>query len=100
MQDISNIVEVIKFRRDLNSLPEIDGFGEIERILVQFARELVSEEKVSPDTFNHAVSLFGNEGLVDIVGLIGYYNFVAMTLKAFDVQRPAGTELLLPVASD
>ena len=55
---------------------------------------------MSPDTFNHAVSLFGNEGLVDIVGLIGYYNFVAMTLKAFDVQRPAGTELLLPVASD
>ena len=24
------IIEVIKFRRDLNSLPEIDGFGEIE----------------------------------------------------------------------
>ena len=94
------IIEVIKFRRDLNSLPEIDGFGEIEKTLVQFARELVSEEKVSSDTFNHAVGLFGNEGLVDIVGLIGYYNFVAMTLKAFDVQRPAGTELLLPVASD
>ena len=94
------IIEVIKFRRDLNSLPELDGFGEIERILVQFARELVSKEKVSSDTFNHAVGIFGNEGLVDIVGLIGYYNFVAMTLKAFDVHRPAGTELLLPVASD
>ena len=94
------IIEVIKYRQELNSLPEIDGFGDIEKTLVQFSRELVSEEKVSSDTFNHAISLFGSEGLVDIVGLIGYYNFVAMTLKAFDVQRPTGTELLLPVASD
>ena len=44
-----------------------------------------------------ATGQFGSEGLMDIVGLIGYYNFVAMTLKAFDVQRPIGTELLLPM---
>ena len=90
------IIEVIKYRKDLNSLPLIENFGEIEKILIQFTRELVSEEKVSSDTFEIALNLFGNEGLVDIVGLIGYYNFVAMTLKAFDLQRPVGTELLLP----
>jgi hypothetical protein len=33
---------------------------------------------------------------MDLVGLIGYYNYVAITLKAFDVQRLPGTELLLP----
>ena len=90
------IIEVIKYRKDLNSLPQIENFGEIEKILIQFTRELVSEVKVSSDTFEIALNLFGNEGLVDIVGLIGYYNFVAMTLKAFDLQRPVGTELLLP----
>ncbi|GIT23667.1 MAG: hypothetical protein CM1200mP40_33490 [Gammaproteobacteria bacterium] len=42
---------------------------------------MVSEEKVSTPTFNKAIELFGNEGVVDIVGLVGYYNFVAMTLK-------------------
>ena len=93
-----DIIEVIKYRKDMNSLPSIEGFDEIEQTLVQFTRELVSEEKVSTPTFNKAIELFGNEGVVDIVGLVGYYNFVAMTLKAFDVQRPVGSELLLPLS--
>ena len=94
------IIEAIKHRKNLASLPEITGLGEIETVLIQFTRELVSEDKVSSATFKSALTLFGNEGLVDIVGLIGYYNFVAMTLKAFDVQRPVGTQLLLPTLSN
>lgn len=94
------IIEVIKHRRDLTLLPKMTGFGEVEMVLIQFIRELVSEEKVSSDTFRSAINLFGNEGLVDIVGLVGYYNFVAMTLKAFDVHRPVGTQLLLPALNN
>ena len=94
------IIEAIKHRKNLASLFEITGLGEVERTLIQFTRELVSEDKVSSGTFQSAINLFGNEGLVDIVGLVGYYNFVAMTLKAFDVQRPVGTQLLLPTLSD
>ena len=92
------IVEVIKYRRNLGGLSTIAGLGATERLLIQFTRELVSEEKVSSDTYAQAIEHFGSEGLMDIVGLIGYYNFVAMTLKAFDVQRPIGTELLLPMS--
>ena len=94
------IIEAIKHRKNLASLFEITGLGEVERTLIQFTRELVSEDKVSSGTFQSAINLFGNEGLVDIVGLVGYYNFVAMTLKAFDVQRPVGTQLLLPTLSN
>ena len=94
------IIEAIKYRRALNTLQSMPEFGLIERTLVEFTRELVSEEKVSSETFDKALNLFGEEGLVDIVGLIGYYNLVAMTLKAFDVQRPVGSELLLPVSEN
>jgi len=94
------IIEAIKHRKNLASLSEISSLGEVERVLIQFTRELVSEDKVSSGTFKSAINLFGNEGLVDIVGLVGYYNFVAMTLKAFDVQRPVGTLLLLPTLSN
>ena len=94
------IIEVVKYRKNLESLEPISGFGEIEKNLVTFTRELVSEEKISSETFASSLELFGNEGLVDIVGLIGYYNLVAMTLKAFDVQRPIGTELLLPISEN
>ena len=94
------IIEVIKYRKNLGGLSTIAGLGATERLLIQFTRELVSEEKVSSDTYAQAIEHFGSEGLMDIVGLIGYYNFVAMTLKAFDVQRPIGTELLLPMSVD
>ena len=94
------IIEAIKYRRELNTLQSMPEFGLIERTLVEFTREIVSEEKVSSETFDRALNLFGEEGLVDIVGLIGYYNLVAMTLKAFDVQRPVGSELLLPVSEN
>ena len=91
------IIEIIKYRRDLEGLPAIAGLGATEILLIQFTRELVSEEKVNSFTFSRAIEEFGEEALMDIVGLIGYYNFVAMTLKAFDVQRPIETELLLPM---
>ena len=94
------IIDVVRFRKPLDELPPIRGFGEVEQTLVRFTRELVSEKKVGAETFARAIDLFGNEGVVDIVGLIGYYNYVAMTLKAFDVQRPVGSELLLPIRID
>lgn len=94
------IIDVVRFRRDLDSLEVIKGFGATEQTIVQFAREVISEEKVSSETFADALDIFGPEGLMDLVGLIGYYNYVAITLKAFDVQRMPGTELLLPLLNE
>ena len=91
------IIDIVRFRKDLEGLPDIEGFGATERTIVQFARQVISEEKVSSETFANALEIFGPEGVMDLVGLIGYYNYVAMTLKAFDVQRQPGTELLLPI---
>ncbi len=90
------IIDVVRFRKDLDDLDTIEGFGRTEQTIVRFAREVISEEKVSSETFADALDVFGPEGLMDLVGLIGYYNYVAITLKAFDVQRLPGTELLLP----
>ena len=94
------IIDVVRFRRSLDDSLNIEGFGEIEKVIVQFTRELISEEKVSSATFARAIAELGNEGVMDLTGLIGYYSFVAMTLKAFDVQRPVGSELLLPLRVD
>lgn len=93
------IIDLVKFRRPLSEGANLAGFGNEERVIIRFTREVISEEKVSTATFNEALDIFGREGVMDLVGLIGYYNFVAITLKAFDVQRPPGTTLLLPVAA-
>ena len=94
------IIDVVRFRKDLDSLPPIDGFGETEQTIVRFVRELVNEDKVSPETFAKALEIFGQEGVMDLTGLVGYYFFVATTLKAFDVQRPLGSAMLLPISTD
>lgn len=93
------IIGFVKYRRPFSEAPDIPGFGEPERTIVQFVREVISEEKVSSETFARAIELFGRDGVTDLVGLIGYYNLVAITLKAFDVHHPPGRELLLPIAS-
>ncbi|MCP5348278.1 MAG: hypothetical protein R3F41_11705 [Gammaproteobacteria bacterium] len=94
------IMDFVKFRRPMSEADGVPGMGELEKLIIQFTREVVSEPKVSQETFANALALLGPEGVMDLTGLIGYYNFVAMTLKAFDVQRQPGSRLLLPVSSD
>ncbi len=91
------IIDIVRFQVPLDQVVETDGLGEREKSIIQFAREVINEDKVSSDTFAKAIELFGNEGVMDLTGLIGYYNFVSMTVRAFDVQRPIGNELLLPI---
>ena len=45
----------------------------------------------------HAAALeaLGDQGLVELVGVLGYYTLVAMTLNAFEIGPPAGEPLEL-----
>ncbi len=90
------IVAIVKQRTPLDEAGDVPGLGDVERTIIQFTREAVSAERVSAETFAHARELFGDQGVMDLTGLIGYYNFVNITLKAFDLQLEPGRERLLP----
>ena len=90
------IVALVKQRTPLDEAGDVPGLGEVERTIVEFTREAVSAERVSAATFARARALFGEQGVMDLTGLIGYYSFVNITLKAFDVQLEPGRERLLP----
>lgn len=90
------IVELVKRRTDLDTVGGIPGLGERERVVIEFVREVLTEEKVSSETFSKALSLFGDRGVMDLVGLVGHYNYVNLTIKTFDVQLAPGRERLLP----
>ena len=89
------IIDLVRERGEVDA-EGVPGLGEAERTIIRFAREVLSAERVSSDTYRSAERLFGQKGVMDLAGLIGYYSFVNVTLKAFDVQLPPGRERLLP----
>lgn len=90
------IVALVKARASLDSANETPGLGDVEKLIIDFVREVVSEEKVRTATFQKLIEHFGERGTMELVGLVGYYNFVNMTIKTFDVQLEPGRERLLP----
>ena len=92
------IIDLLRHDRPVAEGDGLPGFGEVERTIVQATRELIREPRLSRETFEAAQRLLGNQGIVDLVGLIGHYTLVNYTLKAFDVQRPPGSRLTLPLS--
>jgi 4-carboxymuconolactone decarboxylase len=55
-----------------------------------FIHELLNDRKVSPATYQRAEKELGNRALVDLVGIMGYYGLISMTIVAFEVAAPQG----------
>jgi 4-carboxymuconolactone decarboxylase len=55
-------------------------------VMHALATELLRHNKISGTTFAGARDELGDQGLVETVGLIGYYSFVAMTLNTFEIR--------------
>jgi 4-carboxymuconolactone decarboxylase len=55
--------------------------AEDETAAYDFAMELHRTKGVSDVTYQRAVALFGERGIIDLVGLNGYYSFLAMMMN-------------------
>lgn len=64
-----------------------------ERVVFQFCTELLSQKRVSDDTYHTALDQLGRDALVDLVGLLGYYALISMTINTFEVPAPSTNEL-------
>ncbi|WP_343584828.1 carboxymuconolactone decarboxylase family protein [Herbaspirillum sp.] len=69
-----------------------------ERVVWQFASELYRGKRVSDATYAEACELFGLPVVVNLVGLLGYYALVAMTLNTFGMRAEGQGEGDLPFA--
>jgi len=69
-----------------------------ETLVYDFATQLQRQKQVSDAVYNGVVKRFGEQGVVDLTGLIGYYNLVSMTLNMAEVQPPPGSQTLEPPA--
>jgi 4-carboxymuconolactone decarboxylase len=61
-----------------------------EALVFEFVTELEREQAVSDATYARAVESFGEAGVVDLVGAIGYYSLLAMIMNVVGTPLPDG----------
>ncbi len=64
--------------------------AEDEEIAYDFCTELDSNHSVSDATYARAVAKFGEQGIVEMVSLHGYYTLIAMVLNTARTPLPPG----------
>jgi 4-carboxymuconolactone decarboxylase len=57
-------------------------------------RLLPKNHRVSDDIYERMRARWGDKGVVDLAGLIGYYSFVSVTLNVFEVPTLPDAKLL------
>ncbi|MEO8539113.1 MAG: carboxymuconolactone decarboxylase family protein [bacterium] len=63
---------------------------DIERVVYDFVTEYLDTRRVSDITYRRALDTLGERGVVDLIGVVGYYGLVSMTLNVFEVELPEG----------
>ena len=66
------------------------GMDADETTVYDFVSELLATGHVSDASFERAKKAFGERGIVDLVGAVGYYSLVSMTLNVGRVPLPDG----------
>ena len=73
-----------------NEMPDFEK--DDEATVYRFAKELTSTYRVEDKTYRAAIEQLGEQGLVELIGLMGLYVMVCMTLNAFEVPLMEGME--------
>ena len=69
-----------------------EGMAADEEAAYDFCTELRQNQSVSDATYAKAVSKFGEQGILDMTGLVGYYTTLAMIMNVTRAPLPEGTK--------
>jgi 4-carboxymuconolactone decarboxylase len=67
-----------------------------EAVLYAFSTELHQNQSVSDATYTDALQLFGEQGVMDLVGINGYYAFLSMVMNVARTPVPSSMAKPLP----
>jgi 4-carboxymuconolactone decarboxylase len=62
--------------------------------IVEFTRQLIRKHRVDDATVKALQARFGNEGFIELTGVIGYYSMLAMTVNACELEAAPDSEIL------
>ena len=63
-----------------------------EEVVYNFCNEMLSTKQVSDATFQSALGKLGERGVVDLIGVMGYYHLVSMLLNVDRYPLPEGAK--------
>jgi len=79
-----DVVDAIRDRRR-------PGFDDpIDEMVYVVCSELYDTYGLSDDTHDRAAALLGQQTLIELIAIAGFYSMIALTLNAFDVPTPEG----------
>ena len=85
------VVDAIRDRKELPPL------ADLERAVINYAREFFRHRKVGRGAFQDALEQLGKQGVIELTLVIGNYSFLAFVINAFDPDLPSDrSEPLLP----
>jgi 4-carboxymuconolactone decarboxylase len=84
-------IDVIKYHQSTDLLPEK------ESLIVRYGREIFREHKLSADTWAEAVTLFEQQGALEIAAIMADYAMAAIILHAIDQQIPDNRPHRMPI---
>jgi 4-carboxymuconolactone decarboxylase len=67
------------------------GLADDEQLVYQFAYEMWRDRRVSDATYQATKAKLGEPAVVELVGVLGYYTLISMTIVTFGVPLPEGT---------
>jgi len=61
-----------------------------ERLVVEIVRTLLRTRALPDELYTRALVELGRQQLIEMVGLVGHYSLIGLTVNAFDVAPPDG----------
>ena len=83
-----SVIDIINKRADTKNISL--EFSSI----ITYTRELLSQKKVTQETFDLVSDQLGTQGTTELTAAIGYYGMLACSLNAFEVMPEEGTPKL------
>ena len=72
------------------------GMAEDEEILYDFLTEALNNKGVSDTTYARTVKKYGEQGVIDLLAVAGYYGLLALVMNVAHTPVPEGHALPLP----
>jgi len=82
-------------QKDIESIKQKsrpDFVNKEEKTIYSFTNEAIQNRSICDETYNQAVEIFGERGVVELTSLIGYYSMLALILNEHRVPVPQNDE--------